>query len=110
MEKSQLITKLEVLLMEQKQLQTADQELLSKMDGILESLRKKSYIQDFEGTFSEIHAFTTTALDFNEREESNKYVESHRLNLSRWLEELSLLADGGGAVTIDYEQRKGREV
>ncbi|MFB5663792.1 hypothetical protein [Alteribacillus sp. HJP-4] len=62
---------------------------------------------NFQGTLSEMEAF------IDGRSESNslqQHVEINELNLKRWRSELQHLQEGAGAVTIDHEQRRGREI
>ncbi|RKL66774.1 hypothetical protein CR203_13115 [Salipaludibacillus neizhouensis] len=112
MDVKQRIDLLQSLLDHQKKTETASTETASieeftKMDGVLATLREESINENFLGTIQEIHTYVD-----NGRESSNRteLVKHHHLNLSRWVEELQLLNEGGGKVTIDYEQRKGREI
>ncbi|UTR11436.1 hypothetical protein MM300_03645 [Evansella sp. LMS18] len=110
MEKDEMIQQVRAILKEQLKTKDAGNGQMRELDDLLSSLREKHFNANFSGTVEEIHAYTKTALETNSKDKLQAHVEHHHLNLSRWLEELNLLKAGGGAVTIDYEQRKGREI
>ncbi|MGJ9382333.1 YtzH-like family protein [Salipaludibacillus sp. CF4.18] len=107
MDVKQRIDLLQSLLDHQKKTETASIEEFTKMDGVLATLREESINENFLGTIQEIHTYVENGRESSNR---NELVRHHHLNLSRWVEELHLLNEGGGKVTIDYEQRKGREI
>ncbi|WP_078594989.1 hypothetical protein [Evansella clarkii] len=110
MEKDEMIQQVREILKEQLRTKDAENGQLSELDALLSSLKEKHFNANFSGTVEEIHAYTKTALETSSKDKLRTHVEHHHLNLARWLEELDLLKAGGGAVTIDYEQRKGREI
>ncbi|WP_280769965.1 YtzH-like family protein [Salipaludibacillus daqingensis] len=103
----QMLEQFQSILKQQKQKGTATREEFNQLRGIIKVLRDEKLNENFDGTIQEIHAFIDKA---DETENLTDLIEHHKLNISRWIEEISLLIDGGGKVTIDYEQRKGREV
>ncbi|WP_216831809.1 YtzH-like family protein [Alkalihalobacterium elongatum] len=62
---------------------------------------------NFQGTLQELQAYCITVKESNNLSE---HVTFNDLNLKRWIEELQLVMTGSEAVTIDYDQRKGREI
>ncbi|MEB1807853.1 MAG: hypothetical protein LPK26_11295 [Bacillaceae bacterium] len=62
---------------------------------------------NFKGTLQEILAYCKT---IQESEDKIEHIKLNDLNLKRWIEELHLVMKGSEAVTIDYDQRKGREI
>ncbi|ADU31537.1 hypothetical protein [Evansella cellulosilytica] len=63
--------------------------------------------ENFVGTIQELNHYVD---NFTESENVQDYVSVNYPNIKRWIDELTLLEQGGGAVTTDYEQRKGREI
>ncbi|WP_026671677.1 hypothetical protein [Alkalihalobacterium bogoriense] len=61
---------------------------------------------NFKGTFDELETYITTNSDANSTQE---HIKLNEMNIKRWMDELHLLMHGK-AVTIDYNQRKGREI
>jgi len=104
---NQLLEQFQSILKQQLQKGTATNEEFNQLRGIVKVLREEELNENFQGTLQEIHSFVDKSDDTNNL---NEFIQLHKLNLSRWVEELSMLIDGGGKVTIDYEQRKGREV
>lgn len=107
MDLKQTVDLLQSVLKQQKINETASLEEFTKMKGMIEPLKEELINENFEGTIQEIHVYVMNGLASSNRKE---LVTHHKLNLARWIEELELLNDGGGQVTIDYEQRKGREI
>lgn len=103
----QMLEQFQSILKQVKQKETATNEEFNQLRGIIKVLREEKFNENFHGTIQEIHAFIDKA---DETENLNEFIQLHKLNLSRWVEEISLLIGGGGKVTIDYEQRKGREI
>ncbi|PYZ93799.1 hypothetical protein CR194_11675 [Salipaludibacillus keqinensis] len=103
----QILEQLQSLLKQQKENSGGTKEEFNKIEGIIKVLREENINENFDGTIQEIHSYVDKS---KETDSLDEWVQFHKLNLSRWVEELSLLIDGGGKVTIDYEQRKGREV
>lgn len=103
----QMLEQFQSILKQQKQKGTATNNEFNQLRGIIKVLRKEKLNENFHGTIQEIHSFIDKA---DKTENLNDFIQHHQLNLSRWVEEISLLIDGGGKVTIDYEQRKGREI
>ncbi|OLO40201.1 hypothetical protein BTR23_06795 [Alkalihalophilus pseudofirmus] len=68
---------------------------------------KKEIDPNFKGTLQEINVYCKTA---KESHNIGEHINLHDLNIKRWLEELHLVMTGSEAVTIDYDQRKGREI
>ncbi|MDE5415859.1 YtzH-like family protein [Alkalihalobacterium chitinilyticum] len=62
---------------------------------------------NFKGTLQEILAYCKTIQD---SDDTIEHIKLNDLNLKRWIEELHLVMKGSEAVTIDYDQRKGREI
>jgi len=104
---NQMLEQFQSILKQQLQKGTATNEEFNQLRGIVKVLREEELNENFQGTLQEIHSFVDKSDDTNNL---NEFIQLHKLNLSRWVEELSMLIDGGGKVTIDYEQRKGREV
>ncbi|MFV8827627.1 YtzH-like family protein [Alkalihalobacterium sp. APHAB7] len=82
----------------------------SQCEDLQEEISKM--IQDdidpnFKGTLQEILAYCKT---IKESEDAMEHIKLNDLNLTRWIEELHLVMKGSEAVTIDYDQRKGREI
>lgn len=107
MSKLQMLEQLQSIFKQIKEKESVSQEELNQVEGIIKVLREESLNENFEGTIQEIHTFSDK---IKETDNPDNLVKHHKLNLSRWTEELGLLIDGGGKVTIDHEQRKGREV
>ncbi|MBU9721073.1 MULTISPECIES: YtzH-like family protein [Bacillaceae] len=107
MERTKLIRTLKNLLAEQFELKKGTSIHFQTMDEILKALRVQNINENFTGTLQEIHAYVSEG-QFH----PNPYahIQLHKMNIERWVKELELLSVGGGAVTIDYEQRKGREI
>ncbi|SES35053.1 YtzH-like family protein [Salipaludibacillus aurantiacus] len=103
----QILEQLQSLVKQLKEKEEGTKDEINKIEGIIKSLKEEPLNENFSGTIQEIDAFIETA---KESKETNELIKYHKLNLSRWTEELSLLIDGGGKVTFDYEQRKGREI
>ncbi|WP_078555544.1 YtzH-like family protein [Bacillus alkalicellulosilyticus] len=61
---------------------------------------------NFKGTLQEIKSYVSTAANSHSYKE---HIKLNDLNIKRWIEELERLMRSE-AVTIDYEQRKGREI
>ncbi|MFA9559077.1 YtzH-like family protein [Evansella sp. AB-rgal1] len=95
------------ILKEQLVLKTASESQFERLDKIISQLRDEFINENFQGTIEEIHSYVKNS---PRDKEMDDFVNLHRLNITRWLEELTLLNEGGGAVTIDYKQRQGREV
>lgn len=80
---------------------------IDDMISHLTALETSSVNENFTGTIEEIRSFADILKDTDSTED---FIMHHKLNLSRWTEELQILEEGSGGVTLDYEQRKGREV
>ncbi|WP_416151538.1 YtzH-like family protein [Salipaludibacillus sp. HK11] len=102
-----LLGQLQTILEQLQQKNEATKDDFNQLKEVAQELRTDKFNENFHGTIQEIHAFADKSEETNNL---NELVQHHGLNLSRWIEEISLLIDGGGKVTIDYEQRKGREV
>ena len=103
----QMLEQFQSILYQQLQKGTATNREFDQLRGIIKNLREERLNENFHGTIQEIHSFIDKA---DETENLNDFIEHHQLNLSRWVEEISMLLEGGGKVTIDYEQRKGKEI
>ncbi|MBU8905251.1 YtzH-like family protein [Desertibacillus haloalkaliphilus] len=68
---------------------------------------KEEVDPNFLGTVAELKAYIETK---DQSESIAEHVRLNELNIKRWIIELTLLAKGSQAVTIDFEQRKGREI
>lgn len=71
------------------------------------NLNKDNINDNFTGTIEEVKVYVSHRPNHDALSE---HIRLNSENIKRWIEELQLLHDGGGAVTIDYEQRKGREI
>ncbi|UOE93499.1 hypothetical protein [Alkalihalobacillus sp. LMS39] len=61
---------------------------------------------NFTGTFDELETYISTV---SQASSAQEHIKLNDLNLKRWIDELHLLMHGK-AVTIDFNQRKGREI
>lgn len=88
--------------------QVKEEQFIALELSLLQLEQKREKINDnFKGTLDELLAYVTQRSEAPTLTEHTLLNES---NIRRWIQELHLLRDGGGAVTIDYEQRKGREI
>ncbi|WP_017726528.1 hypothetical protein [Halalkalibacterium ligniniphilum] len=78
------------------------------MYALYQILRKEYDIDpNFQGTLDELQLFFKEG---QQEEQHEDFIPYYDLNIKRWIEELTLLGNGSKAVTIDYQQRKGREI
>jgi hypothetical protein len=78
-----------------------------ELQSSIKMLKNDHLNDNFEGTIEEIDAF----IDERKNSASNEeHVVYHSQNISRWIEELTMLNDEQSGVTIDYKQRGGREI
>ncbi|WP_026690713.1 hypothetical protein [Alteribacter aurantiacus] len=107
MSQTETITKLRKLLIHMKNREHTTENDFEKMQGFVKELRHDEINENFEGSIVEMDAFIderTTSSNLKE------HIQLHQMNIARWIEELEMLRDGDGGVTIDYEQREGREI
>ncbi|MDQ0254978.1 hypothetical protein J2S74_002360 [Evansella vedderi] len=104
----ELLLNLQQILLEQREQKAGNIEQFQEMKKIMKQIPSDQINPNFKGTIDEISAYINH--DIRTKNEINEHVKHHTLNISRWQEELSMLRAGGGAVTIDYEQRMGREI
>ncbi|MBU9713736.1 YtzH-like family protein [Evansella tamaricis] len=107
MDRTFLIYELKKLLKEQKEGKNGTSIYFKKMSDIVKTLRTGTINDNFKGTLQEIHIYVN---DGQFHPNPYSHISHHKLNISRWVEELEMLESGGGAVTIDYDDRKGREI
>lgn len=103
----QILNQLQKILFMIKDLESITDNQINQIEGIIKVLREEKMNENFDGTIQEIHAFLDNLKDTDKPDD---LVVHHKLNISRWLDELQFLEEGGGRVTLDYEQRKGREI
>ncbi|AOM82159.1 hypothetical protein [Salisediminibacterium beveridgei] len=103
----QILDQLQKILVIVKENERVTDNQINQIEGIIKVLREEPLNENFDGTIQEIHSFLDNLKDTKTPDE---LVTHHKLNLSRWIDELHFLEEGGGAVTLDYEQRKGREI
>ncbi|MDG5787730.1 YtzH-like family protein [Evansella sp. AB-P1] len=104
-----IVERVKSILLEQVKSHRTSVEEFQKLEQLLKIIEDEEINDNFEGTLQEIRSYIDRCPTPQGRE-LDEYVNLHRLNISRWIEELSMLNEGGGAVTLDYEQRKGREI
>ncbi|UCZ52330.1 YtzH-like family protein [Bacillus shivajii] len=107
MEKAHLIREMISIIDNQERTEKGSERDFQRLVNIIYEFRNDVYNENFQGTLQEIKAYA------QKRKESvtlDEHINNHLHHMSRWKEELTLFLNGGGAVTIDYEQRKGREV
>lgn len=102
-----LIHRLRDILKEQMEGSNGEVWQFQEIDRIIHLLPHNEINKNFHGTIEEIHAYVN---NITTEQAINEHIHFNETNISRWLEELAMLEDGGGAVTIDYYQRKGREI
>ncbi|RNA70396.1 hypothetical protein [Alteribacter keqinensis] len=107
MTQSETITKLRKMLIHMKNREHTSDNDFKKMQTYVKELREEEVNENFEGSIVEMDAF------IDERTNSStlkEHIKLHEMNIARWIEELEMLKDGDGGVTIDYEQRESREI
>ncbi|UTR15650.1 hypothetical protein MM221_03415 [Salipaludibacillus sp. LMS25] len=107
MTREELLKDVQTLLCELKEAPILKNQTISGLNEAIKELRSMDLNPNFTGTIQEIHIFADKVVTSSH---PNDVVYHHSLNIARWIEEVGLLINGGGKVTIDYEQRKGREV
>ncbi|MCR6095471.1 hypothetical protein HXA34_15155 [Salipaludibacillus agaradhaerens] len=107
MAREELLKDVQTLLYELKETPILKNQTIFRLNETIKELRNMELNPNFTGTIQEIHIFADKVITSSH---PNDVVHHHSLNIARWIEEVGLLINGGGKVTIDYEQRKGREV
>ncbi|MCD8509976.1 MAG: YtzH-like family protein [Bacillus sp. (in: Bacteria)] len=102
-----LLHRLRDILKEQQYMLDGEVSQFQEMNRIIDLLPYEELNKNFHGTIEEINTYVN---NLTTNQPIKEHIEVNKPNISRWLEELEMLEDGGGAVTIDYEQRKGREI
>lgn len=96
------------ILVEQLRTKSSNLSDLKRIINIIENLNENEEIDpNFQGTIDELKVYATTLLEASNLSE---HIKLNDLNIKRWIEELNSIMKGSEAITIDYEQRKGREI
>ncbi|MCR6111698.1 hypothetical protein HXA35_15220 [Bacillus sp. A301a_S52] len=107
MAREELLKDVQTLLCELKEAPFLKNQTIFRLNAAIKELRNMDLNPNFTGTIQEIHTFADKVITSSQPDD---VLHHHSLNIARWIEEVGLLINGGGKVTIDYEQRKGREV
>ncbi|TMW71771.1 YtzH-like family protein [Alteribacter natronophilus] len=101
------VTQAKTILEKMKDAEGAGEGTFLELQSCMKMLKREQVNDNFEGTIKEIDAFVDERKNSASNEE---HIHFHRQNISRWIEELTMLNDEKSGVTIDYSQRGGREI
>lgn len=105
----QLLPGKQLITLLKKQWRTKDtsKDFFVQLKNELEIIKQAEFDPNFRGTINELSNYINSGLEQQKNEEE---IYLHDLNYKRWIEELELLVHGSSAVTIDYKQRKNRQI